>query len=178
VRFKETEVRGWSHEAIPPRVSLSLLQWETLEVLLNRNRQLLASEWSVKMLLGTQDSRFSARRFTRFCNQEEWDSPRRSYVLDRLQELLYIQFLAFSVADDKIGLVLLGGFECLLFIRGVHDLVSIADQRLSHRRNGQEVIVDNQNLFWRWVSHSNQDLLFEFVLCTTYINVKTCSQSS
>jgi hypothetical protein len=178
VRFKETGDGRSSQAALQPEVSLSLLQWETLEVFLNSDRQLLAGEGSVEMLFGAEDSRCFVRWFAGFCDQEEWDSLRSSYALDRFQKLSHIQLLALVVANDQIGFVLLGRLECPVFIRRVRHLVSIADQRLSHRRNGQKVVIDDEDLLRRSFSHINQVLRLEFSLWSAHINIKTCSSGS
>ena len=44
-------------EALPLRVYLSLLRWETLDVFLDSNRQLLSRERSVEVLFRAEDPR-------------------------------------------------------------------------------------------------------------------------
>ena len=72
--------------------------------------------------------------------------------MDRFQELSHIQLLALVVTDDEIWLVLFGCFECPVFICCVHDLVSVPEKRLSHRRNAQNIVIDNEDFlrieFW------------------------------
>ena len=69
---------------------------------------------------------------------------RGSNVLYRLQELFHIELFALIITDDEIGFLFFGRFERPLFIGRVNHLIPVPEERLRHRRNAQQIVIDNE----------------------------------